>query len=77
MTVAQKKVWLEEFLERLREEGDMFWSMGSTSKDFELITSTGLRFPLIIIFWLLCWLGLIVMLVYNIFSFTNYYTAWS
>lgn len=40
MTVAQKKVWVEEFIERLQEEGDMFWSMGSISKDYELITST-------------------------------------
>lgn len=40
MTVAEKKAWVENFIEILRDEGDMFWSMGSTSKDFELITST-------------------------------------
>ena len=40
MTTADKKKFVEEFVERLRDEGDMFWSMGSTSKDYELITST-------------------------------------
>lgn len=39
MTIKEKKAFVEEFVEILRDEGDMFWSMGSTTKDFELITS--------------------------------------
>lgn len=40
MTTKDKKAFVENFVEILRGEGDMFWSMGSTTKDFELITST-------------------------------------
>lgn len=39
MTIKEKKAFVEKFVEILRDEGDMFWSMGSTTKDFELITS--------------------------------------
>ena len=40
MTIKEKKAFVENFVEILREEGDMFWSMGSTTKDFDIITST-------------------------------------
>lgn len=39
MTTKEKKQFVEEFIERLENEGDMFFSLGSTSKDFDAITS--------------------------------------
>ena len=40
MTIKEKKEFVEKFIDILRDEGDMFWSMGSTTKDFDIITST-------------------------------------
>ena len=39
MTIKEKKAFVENFVEILRGEGDMFWSVGSTTKDFDAITS--------------------------------------
>lgn len=40
MTEEEKKAFVENFVDILRDEGDMFLSMGSTTKDFDIITST-------------------------------------
>ena len=39
MTIKEKKAFVENFVELLADEGDMFFSSGSTSSDFDAITS--------------------------------------
>lgn len=39
MTIKEKKAFVENFVELLADEGDMFFSPGSTSSDFDAITS--------------------------------------
>lgn len=39
MTIKEKKEFVDKFVELLRDEGDMFFSLGSVSKDFDAITS--------------------------------------
>lgn len=40
MTTKDKKAFVENFIELLEDEGDMFWSMGSANKDYDIIVST-------------------------------------
>lgn len=40
MTFKEKKEFVESFIELLKSEGDMYWSMGSVTKDYATITST-------------------------------------
>lgn len=39
MSTKEKKEFVDNFIELLADEGDMFWSMGSVSKDYDAITS--------------------------------------